>query len=87
MGKKTSNTKKIPLLDLHGVREDEVFDAIELFFSRHQGSAQIKIMTGKGKGIVQAKTIEYLRLAHYHWQEERDAQGRTNPGVLIVFME
>jgi DNA-nicking Smr family endonuclease len=72
-----------PLLDLHGVLEAEVFDKVDKFIHKHSqsGVEQVKIMPGKGKGIVKKKVIEYLRLGNYPFKPEKD-----NDGVLIVFI-
>lgn len=73
-----------PLLDLHGVKTDEVFDALESFLMRHSSKPKVYIMTGKGTGAVKAKVIEYLKLARYPYSVYRDDLGHTNDGILIV---
>lgn len=75
-------------LDLHGLREDEVFDKVDKFLSspRAQSAPKVRIMSGKGKGIVQKKLIEYLKLGGYPWTYERDSQGRENQGVLVIHL-
>jgi dsDNA-specific endonuclease/ATPase MutS2 len=73
------------LLDLHGCRPDEVIDRVDRFIMRanEQGLPKIRIMTGKGKGIVQKTVTEYLKLGGFPWQFERS--GKTvNEGVLVV---
>ncbi len=72
-----------PLLDLHGVTEAEVFDKVDQFIHKHSqnGLDQVKIMPGKGKGIVKKKLIEYLRLGNYPYKTENE-----NDGVFIVFI-
>ncbi len=83
--KKSSNA---PTLDLHGITEDEVFDLVDRFFSKHSAAnaSQVRIMPGKGKGIVKNKLIEYLRLAKYSWIFEKLPNGTSNEGVLVVHL-
>ncbi len=76
-----------PLLDLHGVKTDEVFDAIEPFIMRHSTKSKVYIMTGKGTGAVKAKVIEYLKLARYPYSVFRDENGNTNDGILVVHVD
>lgn len=78
---------KIPTLDLHGFKTDEVFDAVEAFLARYTNEKQVRIMHGKGTGKVKEKVEEYLRLARYPFKPERMDNGRTNDGVLVVYME
>ena len=58
------NKSSAPLLDLHGAREDEVFDKVDKFIHKHSqsGSEQVKIMHGKGKGIVKKKVTQNILL-------------------------
>jgi DNA-nicking Smr family endonuclease len=76
-------------IDLHGYKSDEVFDALDQFLLKasRTGQARVKIITGKGKGIVQKETEKYLKLAGYHFQKEKMDNGKINDGVLIVFVE
>lgn len=80
-------SKKAPTLDLHGYKTDEVFDAMEAFLAKHSSAKQVRIMHGKGTGKVKTKVEEYLRLARYPFKPERLDNGKTNDGVLVVFME
>ena len=75
------------LLDLHGARQEEVIDRVDRFIvkSNDAGLAKVRIMTGKGKGIVQKTVIEYLKLGGFPWQFEKTAKG-VNEGVLVVFL-
>jgi len=82
-----SAAKKVPTLDLHGFKTDEVFDAVEAFLNKHASAKQVRIMPGKGTGKVKAKVVEYLRLAHYSWSPECLSNGQANEGVMIVYME
>ncbi len=90
MKKKSQDHKKTnsPMLDLHGVSEDEVFDLVDRFFTKHNDSksSQVRIMPGKGKGILKKKLLEYLRLANYSWTYEKLANGTLNEGVLIIHL-
>jgi dsDNA-specific endonuclease/ATPase MutS2 len=79
--------KKLPTLDLHGYKSDDVYDAVEAFLSKHQNMPQVRIMPGKGSGKVKAQVIDYLTRANYPWSYERLPNGASNEGVLIVHME
>ena len=74
---------KKPTLDLHGLTKDEVFDVLDKFIVRHSGYEELRVIVGRGKGIVRQKTIEYLKGAHYPWRYEK-AQGVENKGALII---
>lgn len=89
MGNKKKPKDNYPTLDLHGLRESEVFDRVDGFLSspRAQNAPKVRIMPGKGKGIVQKKLIEYLRLGGFPWSYERDASGKENQGVILVHMD
>lgn len=79
-------TDKIPTLDLHGYKVDEVFDAVEAFLAKHAQAERVRIMPGKGSGKVMAQVKDYLTKAHYPSQFEKNEKGAANEGVLIVFM-
>jgi dsDNA-specific endonuclease/ATPase MutS2 len=87
MGKKPGTKKPSPLLDLHGFRTDEVFDAVESFLNRHQSKSRVYIMTGRGTGQVKAKVLEYLKMARYPSSLYRDDLGTPNEGILTVHMD
>ena len=74
-------------LDLHGYKKDEVFDAVDAFIMKHQNKARIKIMTGKGAGIVQKEVIKYLKQAHYSYEYEKLPNGKPNQGVLVIHVK
>jgi dsDNA-specific endonuclease/ATPase MutS2 len=76
-------------LDLHGVREDEVFDLVDAFIMGLQGGAlkRAKIVTGKGTGKVQKQVIDYLKKARYQWAFEKLSNGTNNTGVLVIFLD
>ncbi len=77
--------KNIPTLDLHGCTRDEVFNRLDRFIVKHKNQEELRVIVGKGQGIVKQKTIEYLNGAHYPWRYER-GWGVDNPGALIVDM-
>ncbi len=77
--------KKAPLLDLHGLSIDQVYDAIDRFLRKHQNTKTVHIMTGKGKGLVKKETEQYLKQAGYPFKPLRLENGKINPGVLVVF--
>lgn len=76
------------LLDLHGCRAEEVADRVDKFLVNAYNAKlnRIRIMTGKGKGIVQKEVIKYLKLGNYPWSYEKTGKGVTNEGVLIVHL-
>jgi len=71
---------KIKTLDLHGFKQDEVFSAVDSFLLKNQQQKRVRIIPGKGKGLVKQKVIDYLRQAHYPYEME-------NEGSLLVFMD
>ena len=77
MKKGKDNTKT---LDLHGYQQDEVFSAVDSFLLKNQQQKRVRIIPGKGKGLVKQKVIAYLKQAHYPYEME-------NEGSLIVFMD
>lgn len=83
MGKKD----KLPTLDLHGYKKDDVFDAVDRFVMKHQNASRLRVMPGKGEGIVRNEVIRYLKLGGYHWSYEIEANGRQNTGSMILHME
>lgn len=79
----------VRVIDLHGRTQDEIFDLVDRFLLNEiqKSSQKVKIMTGKGKGIVQKQVIDYLKKSGYHWNYERLDNGKANEGVLIVYLE
>jgi DNA mismatch repair protein MutS2 len=77
------------LLDLHGCRAEEVVDRVDNFIMRatEANLPRVRIMTGKGKGIVQKEVIQYLKLGRYPHSFEKLSNGKPNEGVLIVNLE
>ena len=80
--------KKRPVLDLHGYKSDDVFDAVDKFLMKYGSSPHnsIFIMTGKGKGIVKKLVSDYLKTAGYHFKNQQLENGSINEGVLEVFL-
>jgi DNA-nicking Smr family endonuclease len=74
------------LLDLHGCRADEIPAKVDRFIveAQNAGLRRVRIMTGKGKGIVQKEVIAYLKLGKYPWNFETTAKRERNEGVLVV---
>ncbi len=74
------------LLDLHGCVAEEIPDKVDQFLTQAQkaGLHRVRIMTGKGKGIVKKEVIAYLKLGKYPWDFETNARRETNEGVLVV---
>jgi DNA-nicking Smr family endonuclease len=83
MGKKNA----LPTLDLHGFKKDEVFDAVDRFIMKHKNAAKVKIMPGKGEGIVRSEVVRYLKLGGYPWSFEVTDRGEKNSGCMIVFLD
>lgn len=74
------------LLDLHGVKADEVFDRVDQFIvkSGSLGLHSVRIMTGKGTGVVQKEVIRYSKLGGFPWKYEKLPNGQQNTGVMVV---
>ncbi len=87
MAKPSQKKKNFPRLDLHAYKSDQVFDAVDKFILKHQSAKTTHMMTGKGKGIVQKKVIEYLTQAGYPWSYLIPDNGKPNTGILVVHMD
>ena len=85
-GNKSKNKSSSPLLDLHAYKADQVFPAVDKFLMKHQDQKSTRIMTGKGKGVVQKLVIDYLQKAGYPWSYEKIDKGKANTGVVVVHM-
>ncbi|MBY0316729.1 MAG: Smr/MutS family protein [Bdellovibrionales bacterium] len=81
-------TKKIkmPTLDLHGKKQDEVYDLVDRFIMKHHHIERVKIMPGKGTGVVRNQVISYLKQGGYPWSYEDLPNGDKNTGSIIVFL-
>lgn len=77
------------LLDLHGCRAEDVEERVDRFLAQAvQGNLRkIKIMTGKGTGVVRKIVIDYLKLGNYPWSFEKLANGKPNEGVLVIHLD
>lgn len=77
------------LLDLHGYRGEDVEEAVDQFLVKLATSSlkKARIMTGKGKGVVQKIVISYLKKAGYLWSFEKLSNGRSNEGCLVIHLE
>lgn len=82
MGKK----KDIPTLDLHGYKKDEVFDAVDRFIMKNKNAPRVRIMPGKGAGIVRQEVERYLKLGGYPWSFDTNERGDKNSGAIIVHL-
>lgn len=71
------------MIDLHGCSADQVFDLLDRFIRAHKNQERIRIIVGKGKGVIREKTLEYLEQTHYSWKYET-IRGVENKGALIV---
>ncbi len=76
----------LPTLDLHGMQADDSYNAVEKFIYKHvqQNTPTLRIMPGKGTGVVKAKVLEYLKQAGYSWHYEKQKNGKNNEGVIVV---
>lgn len=77
---------KILTLDLHGFRKDDVFDAVDLFIIKNHSATRLRILSGKGAGIVRQEVLRYLELGGYPWAYEVESSGSKNTGSIIVHM-
>lgn len=76
-------------LDLHGYKTSDAIDAIDRFIYKavQDGEERVRIMTGKGTGAIFKTTTDYLKKAHYPWKFEKMANGKSNQGVLVIFLD
>ena len=80
--------KKIPTLDLHGRKMDEVFDLLDRFLRTEEdrGTACVRILHGIGTGKVKDKALEYCRIAQHQPKPDKDESGRQNPGAFLLYL-
>ena len=76
----------LPTLDLHGFKKDDVVDAVDKFIMKHHHRERVRIMPGKGAGIVRQEVVRYLKQGGYPWAHEELPSGDKNTGVLVVFL-
>jgi DNA-nicking Smr family endonuclease len=89
MGSKpTKKSASGPTLDLHGFKKEDVHARLDRFLMdvTARGAKQVRVMTGKGTGVVQAEVIRLLKQGQYPWKFEKQANGTENTGVLVVFV-
>jgi|GEM_PF-881603 len=89
MGKnKGKNAAGAPTLDLHGAKKEDVHARLDRFLldASSRDIKQVRVMTGKGTGVVQAEVIRLLKAGHYPWKFEKLPNGTENTGVLVVFV-
>ena len=86
--KKNQNSSGGPSLDLHGFVKDDVHAALDRFLvqASDRGVKQVRVVTGKGTGVVQKEVIRLLKQGHYPWKYEKLGNGTENTGVLVVFV-
>ncbi|MFZ4403188.1 MAG: Smr/MutS family protein [Pseudobdellovibrionaceae bacterium] len=77
------------ILDLHGYKSEDVEPAIDRFLLQLSKSnlSRARIMTGKGSGVVKNIAIRYLKQAGYPWNYEKMDNGKSNEGVLVLFLD
>jgi len=78
--------ESLPTLDLHGFKKDDVYDAVDRFIMKHHSEPRVRIMPGKGTGIVRDELIRYLKQGGYPWSYETMPNGAKNQGSIIVFL-
>jgi dsDNA-specific endonuclease/ATPase MutS2 len=83
---KADQNQSLPLLDLHGYRVEDVWDALDRSIrkAQNQGHGSIRVMTGKGTGKVREAVISALKMGGFHYRSEVLSNGSKNEGVLIV---
>ncbi len=79
---------KIPSLDLHGAKTDEVFDRMDRFLRREEGrgSQKVRIIHGIGTGKVRDKALEYCRLTGHSPKADKGDSGKVNPGSFLLYI-
>lgn len=76
--------ERLPTLDLHAYKSADVPDAVDRFLVQNQKKSKVRIMTGKGTGVVRKATQDYLKLGGFSYYLETLPSGAKNEGVLIV---
>lgn len=72
------------ILDLHGMFETEAINAVRLFLSQAEAAKyhKVRIITGKGTGILQKAVREFLREEKRFFETAKINEGGT--GALVV---
>lgn len=75
-------------LDLHGYTVERAEEAIDRFLYKcmNDGEERVRIMTGKGSGTILKATQAYLKRGNFHFQFEKMSNGKSNEGVLVIFL-
>ena len=76
------------LLDLHGVRGEDVESKVDQFLVQISSSnlKKARIMTGKGTGVVKKLVMNYLKQAGHAWKYEKLSNGKDNEGCLVLYL-
>lgn len=79
---------KFPTLDLHGVKQEEVFDLLDRFLRREEskGSSAVRIIHGIGTGKVKAKVYEYCKATGHSPKPDKNEKGQVNPGSILLYL-
>jgi dsDNA-specific endonuclease/ATPase MutS2 len=80
--------KKIPSLDLHGVRQEEVFDLLDKFIRKEEakGSSAVRIIHGIGTGKVKARVLEFCKITGHQPKPDKGENGQVNPGSVLLYL-
>lgn len=79
--------RSYPTLDLHGVTVDQVFDLLDRFLRKQEGSSPaVRIIHGRGTGKVKEKAYEYCRIAGHSPKPDKGENGQANPGSFLLFL-
>lgn len=71
-------------IDLHGLTEAAAISAVTLFLQKAESdeSQRVRIITGKGSGVLQKSVSEWLRYKRYFFEHAKITEGGT--GALVV---
>lgn len=83
-----ASQKKIPTLDLHGKRVDDVFDLLDRFLRKEEsaGTSFVRVIHGIGTGKVKEKTYDYCKQTGHVPKPDKDESGRVNPGSFLLYL-
>jgi dsDNA-specific endonuclease/ATPase MutS2 len=79
---------KLPELDMHGARSEEVFDLMDRFLRQQEakGASCVRIIHGKGTGKIKDKSLEYCRQTGHQPKADKGQSGQINPGSFLLFL-
>jgi dsDNA-specific endonuclease/ATPase MutS2 len=79
---------KYPTLDLHGAKQEEVFDLLDKFLRREEGrgSSAVRIIHGIGTGKVKLKVYEYCKITGHQPKPDKNEKGQANPGSILLYL-